>query len=235
MASLLQTTSSQPLEQPHSSDARIASIQAHMLASTPIMIPLRVSHTSASAVQASPTASPIAGSPFSLPGTPGISAAAHSPPPPVSPTGVLYEIPVPVSEADSHLVIRRARISDFRKGHCMLLGQLTKVGEMDEEKYTQRMKQLLGLCDTYHMLVIEDLHSETIIATATLLVEWKLVHSAGAAGHIEDVVVKDGYRGKNLGLKVVAALHDVARQKGCYKVMLGQLSDEINAVKCIHD
>ena len=58
----------------------------------------------------------------------------------------------------------------------------------------------------------------SIIACATLLVELKLVHGCGAAGHVEDVVVKDGYRGKNLGVRIVQALHDIAIAKGCYKV-----------------
>jgi glucosamine-phosphate N-acetyltransferase len=60
-----------------------------------------------------------------------------------------------------------------------------------------------------------------IVASATLLAEPKLVHSCGRAGHIEDVVVSaDGYRGKQLGARLVQALHDVARHIGCYKIML---------------
>ncbi|GLI59207.1 hypothetical protein VaNZ11_001043 [Volvox africanus] len=39
-------------------------------------------------------------------------------------------------------------------------------------------------------------------------------------GHIEDVVVDPAYRGKKLGLKLIQALIDLAREAGCYKVIL---------------
>lgn len=130
----------------------------------------------------------------------------------------LFQIPTPVSANDTHLVIRRVEPTDYEKGHCALLAQLTQVGEISAESYGTRLRRMQSCGDTYTTLVIEDLSTSTIIASATLLIELKFVHGCGSVGHIEDVVVKDGYRGKNLGLKIVAALHEIARIKGCYKV-----------------
>jgi glucosamine-phosphate N-acetyltransferase len=39
-----------------------------------------------------------------------------------------------------------------------------------------------------------------VVASATLVVEWKFIHSAGSRGRIEDVVVDDRMRGQHLGV-----------------------------------
>jgi glucosamine-phosphate N-acetyltransferase len=38
-----------------------------------------------------------------------------------------------------------------------------------------------------------------VVATATLVREWKFIHSCGARGRIEDVVVDGAERGKHFG------------------------------------
>lgn len=129
-------------------------------------------------------------------------------------------LPRPISDSEPTLILRRACVDDYAKGHCDLLAQLTQIGSLTSESYARRMKQILGAGDTYHLLVIEDTRIGTIVASATLIVEWKFVHGCGAAGHIEDVVVQSGYRGRRLGESLLAALHDIAREQGCYKVML---------------
>ena len=50
---------------------------------------------------------------------------------------------------------------------------------------------------TYYVCVIE--HGARIVATASLVLEWKFIHSAGFRGRIEDVVVDECERGKRLG------------------------------------
>lgn len=58
------------------------------------------------------------------------------------------------------------------------------------------------------------------VATATLLREVKFIHGGVPAGHVEDVVVSEKYRGCGLGLKVVYVLLDISKRIGCYKVEL---------------
>jgi glucosamine-phosphate N-acetyltransferase len=50
---------------------------------------------------------------------------------------------------------------------------------------------------TYYVCVIE--RNARIVATASLVLEWKFIHSAGFRGRIEDVVVDESDRGKRLG------------------------------------
>lgn len=51
----------------------------------------------------------------------------------------------------------------------------------------------------YYVTVIEDLRYNKIIGSATLVIERKFIHGCGIRGRLEDVVVDDTYRGKQLG------------------------------------
>ena len=59
-----------------------------------------------------------------------------------------------------------------------------------------------------------------IIGAGTVFVEKKFIHECGKAAHVEDIVVVKGYRGKNLGLKLIEILNGLAKMNGCYKVIL---------------
>lgn len=56
-----------------------------------------------------------------------------------------------------------------------------------------------------------DTAKSQIIAAATLLIERKFIHQCGSVGHIEDVVVDQGYRGQRLGQRSVALLSNQNR------------------------
>jgi len=127
-----------------------------------------------------------------------------------------------VSASDPHLILRRAVAGDWAKGHMRLLSQLTACGEVSADAYAARLEAMARAGDTYHLLVVEDtsLSGDCIVGSATLVVELKLIHACAAVGHIEDVVVCEGYRGKSIGVRIMQALHAIAKEKGCYKVML---------------
>lgn len=77
----------------------------------------------------------------------------------------------------------------------------------------------------YHVVVVEDLSpqvpaSERILATATLLLEVKFLRGGSVAGHIEDVSVRSSAQGRGLGKLLIDTLTTLAREKGCYKVIL---------------
>lgn len=51
----------------------------------------------------------------------------------------------------------------------------------------------------YYITVIEDTRKQEIIGAASLITEFKIIHSCGLRGRLEDVVVNSTYRGKQLG------------------------------------
>jgi glucosamine-phosphate N-acetyltransferase len=72
----------------------------------------------------------------------------------------------------------------------------------------------------YYVTVIEDLRYNKIIGSATLYIEKKFIHGCGLRGSLQDVVVDDTYRGKQLGKLIVVTVSLLAEHLGCYKMSL---------------
>ncbi|EFC50326.1 acetyltransferase [Naegleria gruberi] len=125
------------------------------------------------------------------------------------------------SNTDPNSIVFNARPienDDFDKGYLQLLSQLTSVGDISKEAFTHRLSKMDN--DVYRIVVIEDPTSKKIVAAATVFVELKFVHNCGKVGHIEDVVVDSSVRGQYLGVKVIEACKQFAKEKGCYKTIL---------------
>ena len=82
---------------------------------------------------------------------------------------------------------------------------------------------------TYYVIVIEDttVDGGRVIGAATMVMERKFIHSCGSVGRLEDVVVSDVYRGKQLGKLVVSLASLLAVKLGCYKVTLNCADDKV--------
>ena len=74
--------------------------------------------------------------------------------------------------------------------------------------------------DIYKIIVIEDLRRGKIVGAGSLIVEKKFVRNLGICGHIEDIVVDQTLRGKNLGRRIIDLLKALAQANNCYKVIL---------------
>lgn len=51
-----------------------------------------------------------------------------------------------------------------------------------------------------------------VVGAATLVLEWKFIHSAGSRGRVEDVVVDECMRGKKLGVLLNDVLVRLAKK-----------------------
>ena len=110
------------------------------------------------------------------------------------------------------MIFRRLEKSDFHKNYLQLLSQLTTVGTISEQQFNQ-------IFDTMQSEVWVFEENDEIVASATLLLEQKFIHSGGIVGHLEDVVVSQNYRGHSLGQKIVSEIVKIAKEKGCYKII----------------
>lgn len=72
----------------------------------------------------------------------------------------------------------------------------------------------------YYVTVIVDSRYDKIIGSATLVLEHKFIHGCSVRGRLEDVVVDDTYRGKQLGKLIVVTVSLLAQRLGCYKMSL---------------
>ncbi|XP_030054433.1 glucosamine 6-phosphate N-acetyltransferase [Microcaecilia unicolor] len=117
------------------------------------------------------------------------------------------------------LIMRPLCTADWSKGFFKVLGQLTKVGDVTLEQFVKKFDHMKKTGD-YYITVVEDTYLGRIVATATLIIEHKFIHACSKRGRIEEVVVSDECRGKQLGKLLVSALTLLSKKLDCYKITL---------------
>lgn len=115
------------------------------------------------------------------------------------------------------IIIRELDIKDFKNGYIETLNELSPINTKDNNLIDLYYTLFYNMDDYFfYVAVIGDM----VVGCATLFVERKYIHNGGLSGHIEDVVVREGYRGGDIGSMLVKKLIDKAKQVGCYKVLL---------------
>ncbi|XP_076656600.1 glucosamine 6-phosphate N-acetyltransferase [Halictus rubicundus] len=125
---------------------------------------------------------------------------------------------LPLSQIEGFL-IRPLKSGDYDRGFLLLLSQLTEVGMISKEQFLKRFHTMKST-GTYYIVVVEDLSTGKVVASATLVVELKFIHNCGLRGTLQDVVVNYKYRGKHLGKLIVTIIVQLARYLRCYKISL---------------
>lgn len=120
--------------------------------------------------------------------------------------------------------LRALRNDDF--GYLELLKQLTSVGFINQLVFRKRF-DAMKKANSYYIVVLEHVETSEIVGAATLLIEFKYIHEAGSRGRIEDVVVDEKMRGKQLGVLLNRVLVEMAKTIGVYKLSLECKTDLI--------
>jgi len=140
----------------------------------------------------------------------------------LSKSAAKFDPPLTIQSPGEGLRVRALCLEDYDRGFLQILGQLTAVGDISREQWEQRWTEMRQCPDTYYVIIIEDttVPGGKVIGAATLVRERKFIHTCGSVGRLEDVVVSDEYRGKQLGKLVVSTASLLAVKLGCYKVTL---------------
>ena len=132
----------------------------------------------------------------------------------------LFNPLISISNPGEGLRVRSLCLEDYDCGFLELLGQLTSVGNISRAQWETRFQAMKSCVNTYYVVVVEDVKLARVIGAATLVVEKKFIHCCGLVGRLEDVVVSDEYRGRQLGKLVVSITSLLATKLGCYKITL---------------
>ncbi len=119
----------------------------------------------------------------------------------------------------SNFKLRKLEKSDYYYGFLQLLEQLTSVDSSNislEEFCVQYDK--LDQSNITVLVYVDNLNN--IIGTGSIRIDPKFIHHLSSVGQIEDVVVDYNYRGQNIGKYIIDNLVNIAKEKGCYKVIL---------------
>jgi glucosamine-phosphate N-acetyltransferase len=114
----------------------------------------------------------------------------------------------------NQFIFRKLEESDYHKNYLDLLSQLTQVGHISPEEFSNILAKIQS-----QIWVFEDTIANKIVASASILLEQKIIHGGGIVAHLEDVVVDQSYRGNQLGQKLIANVVDIAKNSGAYKII----------------
>ncbi|KAJ1883037.1 Glucosamine-phosphate N-acetyltransferase-like protein [Coemansia sp. RSA 1722] len=123
-------------------------------------------------------------------------------------------------------ILRPLELTDYRKGFADCLANLTIVGDVTEQMFGETFEDMQRT-GNYLIVVIEDLASQKIVASGSLIIEQKFLRGCGRVGHIEDIVVAKGQQGKRFGFTIIKQLLELADATGCYKSILDCSPDNV--------
>ena len=83
--------------------------------------------------------------------------------------------------------------------------------EKYEEIYNEIFKNSI-------IFIIE--YNNKLIATAKLIIEQKFIHKLAKYGYIEDVIVDENYRKKNIGKNIIKYIVDYCKNNNFFKITL---------------
>ena len=116
-----------------------------------------------------------------------------------------------------NIIIREIQESDLEKGFLECLDNLKIASDLEKDSAKNILNSILD--DSNHIIHIAELDGK-IVGSTTLLIEQKFIHKGGLVGHIEDVVIREGFERKQIGKKIIESLLEIAKNRGCYKTIL---------------
>ena len=97
---------------------------------------------------------------------------------------------------------------------------LILINEFKKTNFTEELFiEILQKINNNSTIYVIELNKE-LVATATILYEYKFIHNIAISAHIEDVCVKEKYRKNKFGIKIIDYLVEKAKNKKCYKIIL---------------
>ncbi|XP_057616947.1 glucosamine 6-phosphate N-acetyltransferase-like [Chionomys nivalis] len=146
-----------------------------------------------------------------------------------SPETATFSPAISPKNSGEGFVLRPLCIADLNKVvffFFLVLGQLTETGVVSPEQFMKSFEHMKKSGD-YYVTVVEDVTLGQMVAPATLIIEHKFIHSCARRGRVEDIVVSDAHRGKQLGKLLLSTLTLLSKKLNCYKITLECLPENI--------
>jgi len=121
-------------------------------------------------------------------------------------------------------------IEKIKDSYLLLLSELTITNCLETDLFITNLKKIEehGEIIVAYIGSIDD-NSFDIIASGTIIIEPKIIRNGKSVGHIEDIVVRQDFRGKGISQQILYILKQTALKQNCYKVIL-DCSEEVKNV-----
>jgi len=113
----------------------------------------------------------------------------------------------------NNYIIRQLTKDDYEKYYILINDfQETFFFKDDFDKMLDKIK------NNIEIWIIE--YNNQLIATGTILYEYKFIHNISLYAHIEDICVNKNFRKEGLGIILMDHLVKRSKELGCYKITL---------------
>jgi predicted GNAT family N-acyltransferase len=109
---------------------------------------------------------------------------------------------------------RKLNENDYEK-YLKLINDFRETN-FSKEAFISILNKINNNNSSIWVIVIED----KLIATGTIIYEYKFIHNISILAHIEDICVSKNFRGNNYGKILINYLIEEAKKKKCYKITL---------------
>jgi len=116
------------------------------------------------------------------------------------------------------LTIKELEEANLENGFLETLNHLKSVGNLSIENAKGILRKIKS--DPNNKIFIAINEDGNVIGSTTLIIEQKFIHEGGLVGHVEDVVTHKDFRNVGIGKALVEKAAKVAKDAGCYKVIL---------------
>jgi len=118
------------------------------------------------------------------------------------------------------MIIRNATPTDAKALYELYHNHLTDNPPKEPQDMNTWMEKIARFeCDPFYHLLVGEIEG-TIVSSATLIVIENLTHNLRPYALIENVVTHFDYRSKHYATKLMSSASDIAKDLGCYKIML---------------
>lgn len=130
-----------------------------------------------------------------------------------------------------NFIIRQLEEADITaaSGFVETMANMSDISDLDLNSLKSIYLQAKNQGAIFLVAISKELDSkDQIVSTVKLLVEPKFFHGGRLAGHIEDVVTRQGFEGNGLAKALLEEAIKIAREKKCYKVILDCKKELVN-------
>jgi glucosamine-phosphate N-acetyltransferase len=130
-------------------------------------------------------------------------------------------MPIKYAKLNEIIFENISNIDVIKDKYLNLLSELTKISNLDTNVFFTKILTLYKIGSTIIAYKSNpNCDDFVIIASGTIIIEPKIIRGGRNVGHIEDIVVKEDYRGKGICKYILDMLKNIAKENDCYKIIL---------------
>lgn len=127
-----------------------------------------------------------------------------------------FQLDFPETLTVSELTFRHIKEDDYYKDYFELLEFLSVVQKSSFEDFKNQLYIIKS--SNSNIYVLEE--NNKIVASVTVIIEFKFIRNLGKVCHIEDMVIHKDYQNKKYGTKLINLTKEIAKLNNCYKIIL---------------